>query len=348
MMGYLSDCTHLTLRKIATLLHLMPPRPTDDRILFPITAYSIEVQTWSSQVNYDYPDASKCYLTQVTFRKCSTEKQHEVLTVKVEHPTHGITHLVAHRIPGAGATDTQSPVKVTGSTQSSFPVPMKVNAADQVLISGELGTVGGTVGLFYSSSYDELEIMDFPSSLPPEHRPNLIQFATLLEAAHASNPVYDLKKTQCYWYAGVVWMSLIQQFPQGAVRETSNRKKSTYKGISIGSDLNIDLMMNKYNYLLALHTTELARREQVKAVERAQVCHQDILKCLLIDLMHQQDFERGIERGRRERDVEVERLEGEIDKGRRERDVEVERLEEEIQVLRRQLTEVKNTAIVRN
>jgi hypothetical protein len=96
-----------------------------------------------------------------------------------------------------------------------------------------------------------------------------MQLATLFEAAHLAKPKYNLKESQCYWYAGVIWKCVDELFPGRSVAQTTQGKKATYLGFKIGDELATGPVLDEYQVLLSRY--DLVRNQEVEMVATA-VC----------------------------------------------------------------------------
>ena len=180
-----STLTWLRSSLSTTLRLFMSTSPPDIWLLFPKDTISLEVGVRSSLL-MEISQEEPCRILSLEYRKCTTQKAHEFLVVKILHVVSSHTTLIM--LDRSPQNDNSS--KTTSSLVSAF---------DQVCLAGWKRTTC-IVQEFEPCSL--LASMTFEDSL---QSPTLFQLAVLLLVIHKQAPNYNPVRDQCYWFANIIW-----------------------------------------------------------------------------------------------------------------------------------------------
>ncbi|KDQ60419.1 hypothetical protein JAAARDRAFT_32822 [Jaapia argillacea MUCL 33604] len=182
-------------------------------------------------------DLERCIVTSADYCKATGGKGHEYVCFQVQdRDTHAIFSIMADRrwIPGADSTTTP-------------PNPPRIicqRSANPLASASDLSVVSSSSSLHTALAYDTIrstsspppkeEIVDRILFSNPKTPLSLLSLVYVLDAAHRAEDTYHIYKSNCYWYAHVVWDTLIKVFgatPSSPVSPTeAGRKRGTYCG----------------------------------------------------------------------------------------------------------------------
>jgi len=91
-------------------------------------------------------------------------------------------------------------------------------------------------------------------------------------ATNVLSPMYDLMETQCYWFAGTMWLALHKQFNGTIAAGSTMQHASTYKGIQVANpNKKIVDVLKKYNELRDIDKRERQRRKAEEAQKTEEI-----------------------------------------------------------------------------
>ena len=277
-MGYQSVLLHKLLCRLSPtyLWHLMtahPSRPTHLLALFPENQTPFSVESWALQIQA-YADAEQCRITKVSFNKCTSHKEHEFLLVYYTYSDSSdhsesdgskgclLANRSPHERPKRGAARHSS---ASAGSKNYLNASSPSAANDEVTVSPRESdiTLRDAVGL-----YDSMGDMIFQEPLSP----TVVDFTLLLMATNVLSPMYNLMETQCYWFAGTMWLVLHKQFNGTVAAGPTMQHASTYKGIQVANpNKKIEDVLKKYIELRDIDKRERQRRKAEDAQKTEEV-----------------------------------------------------------------------------
>ncbi|KDQ60421.1 hypothetical protein JAAARDRAFT_32826 [Jaapia argillacea MUCL 33604] len=205
-----------------------------------------QVERWLGLLQIIHPtEFEQCLIVSADYCKATEGKGHEYLSFRVQHAkAETFFYVVADRrwIPAAGAdspTSPPTPTPLRRSSSSASSTNLVRLSSPSIHTTPAHDTIHSSV-----SPPPEAEIVDYIQFSDPSAPLSLLSLAFILDAAHRADDRYNIYKSNCYWYAKVVWDSLTRVFR--ATTSTpipptkSQGKQGTYCGCTVVGQGDVD------------------------------------------------------------------------------------------------------------
>ena len=217
--------------------------------LFPDTFYTAPLDTWAATIQKLPSEAEQCLLDQVVHYKVRSDMEHEFLVVYAVHRPSGFRIVLGIDRNGENPAFKKAPLSAKPSTLASsaryLNALMCANVAhDGVQVSHD-GTPAPILALHGPSV--PLLTITFPhtTSCPPvasssssslssvtEH-PSLLHLSVLLLTVRTEFPSYALLQYQCYFFARVTCLALMDLFGGVETELEEARRAATWRGVHV-------------------------------------------------------------------------------------------------------------------
>jgi hypothetical protein len=229
--------------------------------LLPNTFYTAPLEIWAAAIQRLPSEAKRCFLEQVVHCKALSDMEHEFLVVYASHPSgskivlgvdrnaQDLATAASKRAPGSASQDRPSTVASSSPRYLNTLVSAKLLplfsslseeesshlAYDGVQVSHDgtsapiLAQHGPCVPL-YMITFSSTSTTS--SSSDARRPPSLLHFSDLLLTIRALFPSYDLLQYQCYFFARMTRLGLMDLFG-GVETELNGKRAATWRGVHI-------------------------------------------------------------------------------------------------------------------
>jgi hypothetical protein len=220
--------------------------------LSPNTFNILPLETWAAAVQRRFSETKRCFLERIVHYKALSDMEHEFLVVYVSHPSGtkivlGVDRNARDPAPSLG---TRVGVKSLPPSSPLSPSPSEEEppqlAYDGVQVSHDgtpapiLARHGPHVPLYmitFSCASPPLAASTSTSSTssnPDANRPpSLLHFSILLLTIRTHFPYYDLFQYQCYFFARVTCLALIDLFCGVEKKLKESKRAATWRGVHV-------------------------------------------------------------------------------------------------------------------
>ena len=228
--------------------------------LSPNTFYALPLETWAAAIQQRSSETKRCFLEQVVHYKALSDMEHEFLVIYASHPSGSKIVLGVDRNARDSAPSLSTPVRAKSLPQSSFPCSPSSSekesphfAYDGVQVSHDgtpapiLARHGPHVPLYTitfsptsprlaASSPTSPRATSPTSSNPdPKRPPSLLHLSILLLTIRTHFPCYNLFQYQCYFFARVTCLALIDLFCGVEMKLKEGKRAATWRGMHVSS-----------------------------------------------------------------------------------------------------------------
>jgi hypothetical protein len=241
--------------------------------LFPNTFYTAPLETWAAATQRLSSETKRCFLEQVVHYKALSDMEHEFLVVYASHPSgskivlgvdrnaQDFSTAASKRTSGSASqgTDTTRPSTVASSSARYLNTLVCATspllslseeessrlAFDGVQVSHDgtpapiLAQHGPCVPLYtitFSSTPPSLTAASTPTSTSNSNArrpPSLLHLSVLLITIRTHFPSYVLFQYQCYFFARVTCLALIDLFRGVETELDEGERAATWRGVHV-------------------------------------------------------------------------------------------------------------------
>ncbi|KAI0285972.1 hypothetical protein BGY98DRAFT_909310 [Russula aff. rugulosa BPL654] len=210
---------------------------TRENLFFPNTFYAAPLETWAAAIQRQSSEAKQCFLEQAVHYKALSDMEHEFLVVYASHPSGskivlGVDRNAQDLTIAASKRTSGSASQNTNTTQPSTVDKSSHLAYDGVQVSHD-GTSAPILAQHGPSV--PLYTITFSSSSPPltAHHPSLLHLSILLLTIRTHFPSYALLEYQCYFFARVTCLALMDLFGGVGTELEEGQRAATWRGVHV-------------------------------------------------------------------------------------------------------------------
>jgi len=228
----------------------------ETRHLFPNTFYTAPLETWAAAIQRQPSKAKQCFLEGVIHYKALSDKEHEFLVVYASHLNGSKIVLGVDR--NAQDLATAASRKASGVTATTQPSTVPFSSArylntllgeesSHLAYDGVQVSHDGTPApiLAQHGPCVPLYLITFPSISPPaststpssnsdaRRPPSLLHLSVLLLTIRTHFPSYSLLQYQCYFFARVTCLSLMDLFGGVETELEGGKRAATWRGVHV-------------------------------------------------------------------------------------------------------------------
>jgi hypothetical protein len=232
--------------------------------LFPNSFYTAPLETWATAIQRLPSEANRCFLKQVVHYKALSDMEHEFLVVYARHPSgskivlgvdrnaQDLRIAASKRTSGPASQDKPSTASTVASSSARYlntlvcakllPLfsPLSEEEPSHLAYDGVQVSHDGTPApiLAQHGPCVPLYTITFPSTSTTSsntdgrHPPSLLHLSVLLLTIRVLFPSYDLLQYQCYFFARMTRLSLVDLFG-GVETELKGKRAATWRGVHV-------------------------------------------------------------------------------------------------------------------
>ncbi|KAN0121136.1 hypothetical protein V8E52_003724 [Russula decolorans] len=203
--------------------------------LFPNTFYTAPLETWAAAIQQRFSEAKKCFLEQVVHYKALSDMEHEFLVIYASHPSGskivlGVDRNAQDLAIAASKQSSSSASQDTDTTQRSTESSDLAYDCVQVSHDGTPAPI-----LAQHGPCIPLYTITFSSTSSPltARPPSLLHLSVLLLTIHTHFPFYALFQYQCFFFARVTSLALMDLFGGVEMELEEGKRAATWRGVHV-------------------------------------------------------------------------------------------------------------------
>jgi hypothetical protein len=240
--------------------------------LFPNTFHTAPLETWAAAIQRLSSEAKRCFLEQVVHYKALSDMEHEFLVVYASHPSgskivlgfdrnaQDLATAASKRKSGSVSQDTNTTQPSTATSSARYlntlvcnksPLPPSLSSdSSHLAYDGVQVSHDGTPApiLAQNGPCVPLYTITFSSTSPPpvstststtssnsdtRHLPSLLHLSVLLLTIRTHFPSYALFQYQCYFFARVTCLALMDLFGGVEAELDGCKRVATWRGVHV-------------------------------------------------------------------------------------------------------------------